>query len=135
MYAAAIFFLLLRVSLSGTTVLVRDFSPDAILTSFDRYKIYIILLVPNVLYKRLDYRDSDIHVGSSIRILQYGAAPITMARLIEARRVFGPKLIHSYGMTESTSHVSILLNQDHDRALGSVGRPLPGVEVRIVGES
>lgn len=69
---------------------------------------------------------------SSLAVVNIGSAPIATATL----RRFGARLpgdvLCGYGMTEFGAVTAVPLG-DGDRHLGSVGLPLPGVEVRIVG--
>ncbi len=69
---------------------------------------------------------------SSLAAINVGSAPIAPATL----RRFGDRLdgevLFGYGMTEFGA-VSAMPRGDGGRHLGSVGLPLPGVEVRIVG--
>ena len=70
---------------------------------------------------------------SSLAVVTVGSAPIAAATL----RRFGAGLpaaevLCGYGMTEFGA-VTAMPMGDRGRHLGSVGLPLPGVEVRIVG--
>ena len=69
---------------------------------------------------------------SSLAAVNIGSAPIAPATL----RRFGDRVdgevLFGYGMTEFGA-VSAMPTGDAGRHLGSVGLPLPGVEVRIVG--
>jgi long-chain acyl-CoA synthetase len=51
----------------------------------------------------------------------------------QAQKTLGAALIEGYGLTETTSAVS--LNPEGKPKPGSIGTPLPGVEMRIVDES
>jgi long-chain acyl-CoA synthetase len=64
-------------------------------------------------------------------------------RLKRAMEVFRCKFQQGYGMTEAAPLVTVLTAEDHERALSegqegilaSAGKPIPGVEVRIVDEN
>ena len=86
----------------------------------------------NVILDSADLRRRDI---SSLQTLQYGGSAIVGARLDQALAAFGVRLLHSFGMTETTSHASILGKEGHLTHVGSVGKPLPGVEMRIVDDT
>jgi fatty-acyl-CoA synthase len=51
-------------------------------------------------------------------------------------KVFGAEFIQVYGMTETTGTIAMLPPEDHDpdgnERMRSAGKPLPGVEIRIV---
>jgi len=96
------------------------------------------LTVPTVLEMLLD---ADALALPSLRVLQYGAAPVhptTLRRTLEALPSVG--LVNIFGQTEG-SPVTCLTQGDHQRIvtesrddlLSSVGRAAPGVEVLIDG--
>ncbi|MER7986152.1 AMP-binding protein [Streptomyces noursei] len=58
-----------------------------------------------------------------------GAAPAAIHRDFEER--FGVRLLEMYGMTES---IMITMNTLDDSRVGSVGKPVPELEVRLVDE-
>lgn len=60
-----------------------------------------------------------------------GAAPIS-PELLKWYRAIGVQLLEGYGMTENSGLCSI--NTPEANRLGSVGRPLPGVEVRVADD-
>ncbi|HET8575738.1 MAG TPA: AMP-binding protein [Methylomirabilota bacterium] len=63
-----------------------------------------------------------------IRIAVCGAAPAS-PELFEYYHALGIPLIEGYGMTESTGVISI--NRAEAPRIGTVGPPLPGIEVRL----
>jgi long-chain acyl-CoA synthetase len=69
--------------------------------------------------------------GKRIDWLSSGGAPLPMP-IAEAFGAAGLKLMQGYGLTE-TSPVISFNSKVHDK-LGTVGRPLPGVEVRIAAD-
>jgi len=93
------------------------------------------LLVPTMVYMLLE-RDA-LRLGT-LRVLQYGSAPMppdTLRRAVAA--LTGVSFASIYGQTEG-SPISCLTHEDHLRAaagdeylLASVGRAVPGVELRI----
>jgi acyl-CoA synthetase (AMP-forming)/AMP-acid ligase II len=67
-------------------------------------------------------------------VLSVGAAPVAAQELIAAEawaRANGAPLYHTYGLSEAGPRVATLGPDDIARRPGSVGRPLPGVEVAI----
>jgi acyl-CoA synthetase (AMP-forming)/AMP-acid ligase II len=93
------------------------------------------LLVPTMIDMLLDQEALRL---DTLRVLQYGAAPIHPDTLRRAMGVLpGVAFVDIYGQTEG-SPVTCLTAEDHLRAadgheylLRSVGRAVPGVEVRI----
>ncbi|MFD1695570.1 class I adenylate-forming enzyme family protein [Roseibium aestuarii] len=68
--------------------------------------------------------------GSPLRYVSSGAAPLDPAWKRKAEAFYGLPLQNGYGLTESTAGVSSTKNPIGSPDI-SVGKPLPGVEVRI----
>jgi len=74
---------------------------------------------------------------SSLKIIAYGASPISEDLLVRCIEIFGCGFYQVYGLTETTGSITILTPSDHlDLAhrerLRSAGQPMKGVEVRCV---
>jgi long-chain acyl-CoA synthetase len=69
--------------------------------------------------------------GKRIDWLSSGGAPLPMP-IAEAFGSAGLKLMQGYGLTETSPVISF--NSKTHNKLGTVGRPLPGVEVRIAAD-
>jgi len=135
LYHAANIFCFVHLLAGGTTVFVPKATPEAILEAIETHRVSYMFTVPTVLYGILDSRELQRRDISSLQTLQYGGAAIVGPRLEAALAVFGDRLLHSFGMTETTSHASMLGKKEHRTHAGSVGRPLPGVEMRIVDDA
>jgi acyl-CoA synthetase (AMP-forming)/AMP-acid ligase II len=69
---------------------------------------------------------------TSLAVVNVGSAPIAPDTLRRFGRLLGSgELLNGYGMTEFGA-VSAMPMRDRGRHLGSAGKPLPGVELRIV---
>jgi malonyl-CoA/methylmalonyl-CoA synthetase len=67
-----------------------------------------------------------------MRLFISGSAPLLASTHIEFEARTGHRILERYGMTETTMLTSNPL--DGDRRAGTVGLPLPGIEVRVVGD-
>lgn len=132
LYHAAGVHSFVHLAFGGATILDRKFDPAEALALIERERVTYFFAVPTMLYQMMDHPDFHRRDLSSLRTISYGAAGITRARLEEAMAAFGPKLIHAYGMTETTSHSSLLRAEEHAMAFGSVGRELGDVEIRLL---
>ena len=99
-------------------------------------KINAVMLVPTMIYALIDAKDVRArHDLASLRLIIYGAAPMSPDRLLEGMKIFGDVFLQFYGQTEAPQCITTLRKVDHDPAhpkrLGSCGRPNPLVEVKL----
>jgi long-chain acyl-CoA synthetase len=116
----------------GLAVLMRWFSPEGWLGLAARHRIQISAVVPSMIHLLL-LEPLEEHDLSALRYIVSGAAPLSpeVARELE-RRIPGVALREGYGLTETSALVSS--NPPDGVRLGSVGRPVPGTELRIVDD-
>jgi long-chain acyl-CoA synthetase len=69
--------------------------------------------------------------GGRLQVALVGAAPVAR-ELLEFFEACGVTVLEGYGLTESTAAAT--LNTPAEVRLGTVGRPLPGTEVRIAAD-
>jgi malonyl-CoA/methylmalonyl-CoA synthetase len=69
-------------------------------------------------------------IGRRMRLFVSGSAPLPAQVLEDFRARFGHTILERYGMTETIMNISN--PYEGERRPGSVGFPLPGVQVRIV---
>jgi long-chain acyl-CoA synthetase len=130
----------LRALRGGSTALIlREFSVDGVLAAVAAFGVTKLFLVPTALHAVLRHPSIGKADYSSLRYILYGASPIAMELLEEAIAVFGCDCVQMYGSTETSGTITALSPEDHragDRALLlTAGRPLPGVEIRIIDEA
>ncbi len=126
-------------------VLMSQFDAKEWLHLVQKESITNAFLVPTMLKKLLDEPDLANTDLSNLQVLSYGAAPMPLAVIRQAIDVL-PKhisFINAFGQTETTATVTMLLPEDHRlegpteeidkklKRLTSIGRPLPGVQVKI----
>jgi len=124
------------VGLAGgnTVVLQRRFDPGAWLTLAERRHIQRVFLVPTMLHRIIDHPDAARADLSSVQLVTYGAAPATPELIARAKKLMpGAAFMQVFGQTETLGGVVALGPGDEAAAeKGSVGRPMAGVEVRVV---
>ena len=102
----------------------RDFKPTLF---FGVPTVYVRLLDPTV----ISVPDARA-IEATMRLFVSGSAPLTKQVHEQFTDRFGHAILERYGMSEA---LMICSNPyDGDRRAGTVGQPLPGVAVRIVGE-
>jgi long-chain acyl-CoA synthetase len=118
----------------GTAVIQRRFEAGAWLELVQRHRVQRVFLVPTMLHRILEhprFAGADV---SSLQLITYGAAPAS-AELIDraVKELPGAMFVNVFGQTETLGAVTALGPEDHAAGrAGSVGKPMPGVEVRIV---
>jgi acyl-CoA synthetase (AMP-forming)/AMP-acid ligase II len=128
-------------------VFLSQFDPVAWLRAAEQHRVTHAFVVPTMLARILDALADDPQLmPASLRHIAYGGGPIHLT-VVERALTLLPDVdfVNAYGLTETSSTVALLSPEDHRRAantrdpqirarLGSVGRPLPGVDLRILGE-
>ena len=119
----------------GVSVFVPLFKPDDVIDVIERYQVNQTVMVPTMIAMMLNHPDFKPERAASLTTLTYGASPMPPA-LLERLRAALPELQLSqgYGMTESSSVLTFLTEEDHRKGgdiLRSAGRPLVGVVLSI----
>lgn len=113
-------------------VLVERFDPIGVLDDIAAHGVTMIAVVPAMLSAWAALPEVGAASLASIRLVISGGAPlpVSVAESFEGR--FGKTVHEGYGLTEAAPVVTS--SAGIERRLGSVGRPLAGVEVRIVDD-
>jgi long-chain acyl-CoA synthetase len=121
------------VRFGGTLVLIPRFEPDAVLDAIARYRCTIFSGVPTMYYSLLqaDMAGRDL---SSLRVgISGGAAiPGEVIRAFE-EKFPGVVILEGYGLSETASTTTFNISAEQRKVL-SIGKPIWGVEVRVVDE-
>lgn len=124
---------------------LETFDPEAWVKTVRGESVTHAMVVPTMLDRILDVIEADGAGLPSMRSLAYGGGPMPQPVVERALRLLPDlDLVNAYGLTETASTISVLGPDDHRAAfvsddpavrarLGSVGQPLPGVEVSIRG--
>jgi acyl-CoA synthetase (AMP-forming)/AMP-acid ligase II len=129
---------LTAMSRGGTSVILRDMDPAELLRLVERERITHAFVVPAVLMLLLATPGIEKADLSSLDTIFYGASPIAEDVLVRCMSVIGCHFSQVYGMTETSGAIVRLDHEDHDpdgdrrHLLRAAGKPLPGVEIRIV---
>ncbi len=117
----------------GVAVLLRWFDPKQFLELIQEHRIQASAVVPSILQILLSQPLEDYDL-SSLQFLGSGAAPLAPEVENELRRRLPTVSIRQgYGLTETAALIST--NPPGRERSGSVGMPVPGVEVRIFDEN
>ncbi len=121
--------------LGGTVVVLANFAPAPFLDAVERYRVTSTAMVPTMIHRLLELGPDAVraHDTSSLRAIFSGGAPLGGALAVEAMDALGDKVFNFYGATE-TGVVTLATPADLRAAPGTIGRAVPGNEVRLVDE-
>lgn len=121
---------------------LEQFTPEGWLDLVRRQRVTNAMVVPTMLARLMDTAGLDRSVPS-LRALAYGGARMPV-RVIETALRTWPDIdfVNAYGLTETSSTITVLGPQEHRTAvasddpavrarLGSAGLPVPGVELEV----
>jgi len=109
--------------------LLERFEAQAVLDEIARRRATLFMGVPTMIHRLAALPPGSADV-SSVRLWLCGSAPLRAADRQAFRKRYGAELLERYGMTETLILASQPLRGE--RRAGSVGRALPGVQLRIV---
>jgi len=124
--------MLAPIQLGATIIYLARFSPVATLNSIREHKASLVFGTPSMFGALLRLKDAKPQDFESIYAMITGAEPLP-ATLREAfLKRFGITLYEGYGMSETSPAIS--LNVPGSNRPGSVGKPVPGAQIRIAGD-
>ncbi|HET8912122.1 MAG TPA: AMP-binding protein, partial [Ktedonobacteraceae bacterium] len=115
-------------------VLHERFDPAAVNAAIVNQRVTIISVVAVMLQRmlaELEKTGAETSYPETLRCVLLGGGPAPRV-LLEACRDKQIPVVQTYGLTESCSQAVTLTSADALRKLGSAGRPLPPVQLRIV---
>jgi long-chain acyl-CoA synthetase len=130
---AAMAFLVLPVSLGARIQLMERFLPAHTLQLMSDSGATIFGGVPSMFSLMLQLADQTHPDLSKLRLCVSGGAPLPPEVWIAFEEAYDAKMIEGYGLTEAAPVVTV--NPPYGlRKPGSVGLPVPGVQVKIVDD-
>lgn len=117
----------------ATGILIERFEPVATLGWIQEHKVTILFGAPPMYSSWCATPGADQYDLSSVRLAISGAAPLPTDVLREFRDLFGVQIYEGYGLTETAPTLTSNRMSDQPRP-GSIGMPLPNVQLRLVNE-
>ncbi|MFH8221984.1 AMP-binding protein [Streptomyces sp. NPDC018057] len=121
--------------LVGGTVVIHPltaFDPGAVLDAYEREGATIVFNVPqqwDLICAEPGIAERDLR----LRVISWGAAPASHSTLRAMSESFPEALnVAVFGQTETSPITCVLRGEDALRKLGSVGRPIPTLQYRVV---
>ncbi|MFO1402228.1 MAG: AMP-binding protein [Steroidobacteraceae bacterium] len=116
----------------GTLVVMPSFSAAGMVEHIERYRITHGSFAPVQLQRLLELPDLGRHDFGSLQAIMCCGSPLAPAVKRGTRDALGCQLIELYGLTEGI--ITTLAPEDFDAKLASVGKPVPGQELMLLGE-
>jgi long-chain acyl-CoA synthetase len=124
---------LLACASGATVVLLPQFKAEAYIEAIARHRVTWATAVPPMIAMMLREKEALARADlSSVRVVRMGSAPVNDTLAARIRELLpNARIINVYGTTEGGP---VVFSDKGGAPTGSVGRPHPGVEVRLVGE-
>ena len=110
--------------------LLERFRKETLAEEFLSFRPTVFFGVPTM-YERLLELPASVarEIGGFMRLFVSGSAPLPARTLERFRELYGHSILERYGMTETLMNIS----NPHrgERRAGTVGKPLPGVSIRL----
>jgi long-chain acyl-CoA synthetase len=117
----------------GSFVVAETLNPRVAADVIARHRVTWTMGVPSFYEMLLDFRDAHGGDYSSLRVLEAGGAFVTPETLERMETAFKTRFLPVWGSTETTG-VGLGMLANGPRRPGSTGKPIPGYEIRVVGE-
>lgn len=119
--------------LGDKNVLLPQFEPKKVLEAIEKYKVTHTAMVPAMFHALLHHPDADKYDTSSFFAATSGSAPLSEKLARDFQRKFSCIILEGYGLSEAAP---IVTATDPTKKIkpGSVGTPLPGIEIAVVDE-
>ncbi|KRF20900.1 long-chain fatty acid--CoA ligase [Nocardioides sp. Soil797] len=120
----------------GTVVMLPRFEAQAALGLMLKEKVTFFAGVPTMYWGLLGALDDGVDVSTlaaNLRIAAAGgsALPVEVHKNFQER--FGVSILEGYGLSE-TSPVASFSVRGEDPVVGSIGKPIPGVEMKLIND-
>ena len=117
----------------GTAVLMAKFDAHRYLELAERYRATHTMLVPVQYQRIMALPDFDAFDLSSFKLKTCTSAPFAAALKADVVKRWPGALVEYYGMTEGGASCALAAHE-HPEKLHTVGRPMPGHEMKLIDE-
>jgi long-chain acyl-CoA synthetase len=114
----------------GTMVLMPRFEPVAAAQLIQKHKVRLFAGVPTMYFALLNHPEVTVEMLSSVDDCASGGAAMPMEVMNAFDKKFGTDILEGYGLSETSPVASF--NPRGAKKVGSIGKPIWGVEFRLV---
>lgn len=126
----------------GKHTFLPSFDAKVAMETIEREKVTATLFIPTMINFLINHADFEKRDLSSLRLINYGGSPMPVELVRKAIQKMGPLFRQSYGLTETSPLLTSFAPWEHVvegperlvNRLGSCGREVVGVEVRVLNE-
>ncbi|MBL7041266.1 MAG: AMP-binding protein [Pirellulaceae bacterium] len=116
-----------------TTFLLPRFKADVVTETLNHEQCTLFFGVPTMYERLLEAADGGAEIPACMRLYVSGSAPLSPDTFKRFKAIYGHEILERYGMSETAMITSNLYAGG--RIQGTVGRPLPGVRLRIADKA
>jgi long-chain acyl-CoA synthetase len=120
--------------LGGTIVLIDDFLPKSIAEAITTHKVTCMMAIALAYDSLVRYHVSCANDFSSLRVAESGGMHVSPSLFREFKEHFNVSIIPVWGSTE-TSGIALATPADTGYHPGSMGKPCPYYEIKIIDEA
>lgn len=124
--------MLATILVGGTIVVMPAFSPDGLVELVERHGVTHGGFVPVQFQRLLELPEAQLRRVTTLQNVMCCGSPLAPELKRATRDRLRCGLIELYGLTEGI--ITTLAPEDFDRKLESVGKPIPGQELKLVGD-
>ena len=119
-----------------TLVIFDQINPVTLLDGIQRHRISVFEGVPIVFQLLLGVRDLSSYDTRSVKIaaMMGTSVPLPLLRAFHSAQPH-IAVIQGYGLTETSPMITLVEPEKAEAKMGSIGRAVPGVEVKIIDKS
>jgi long-chain acyl-CoA synthetase len=119
-----------------TLVIFDQLNPVTLLEGIQKHRVTVFESVPIVFQLLLGVRDLASYDTRSVKIaaMMGTSIPLPLLRAFQSAQPH-IKVIQGYGLTETSPMITLVEPEKAETKMGSIGRAVPGVDVKIVDEA
>ncbi len=121
---------LLPILLGVTVYAIPRFSPASVVRTVARRGVSLMMAIPTMYAAMLRSKSAKPDTFRSVRLAVSGGEPLPEGVRVGFEERFAVPLHQGYGLTETSPVVAVCTPRAH--RVGTVGLPIPGVELRVV---
>ncbi|MER1987321.1 MAG: long-chain-fatty-acid--CoA ligase [Solibacillus sp.] len=119
--------------LGSSVVIFAKFDAEEVFKVIEKFKVKSFAAVPAMVHTMLYHPNADNYDLSSLETVGSGSAALAISLRHKFTEKFGAEVRDAYGLSEASPGVATQRN-DMPIKEGSVGVPMPGVNIKIVDE-